>query len=272
MRNPHNSADYARVERLLKRTLASVCGQTDADFRVIVVANQQPGFALPENVEVVLVDFAPPDSHRGSRISMKAIRRDKGTKLAVGVLAARRIGATHVMQFDADDFVSRNIAAFVNARSDQQGWYFDRGYVLYERRDLLRAMSDFHQTCGTSFVLRQDLYGPADLGLDASQDEIYAAFGADVITDVLGSHPATLALLAARGVTLQPLPFRGATYVLETGENWSGECYQGFGWPVRPSLRREFGFPPRPMRESISSFLASTARLARRRLPAPAHG
>jgi hypothetical protein len=270
VRNPHNSTDYERVEMLLQRTLKSVCSQTDRDFRVIVVANRPPSFALPENVELIVVDFPPPDTYKGSQITNRAIRRDKGTKLAVGLLAARRLGASHVMQFDADDFVSRHIAAFVNARAGQEGWYFEKGYVLYERRGLLKGISNFHENCGTSFVLRQDLYGPAELELDATQDAIYAAFGEDVVTHVLGSHLETLAHFAARGIELSPLPFPGATYVLETGENWSGELYPGFGWPVRPSLTREFGFSRPPVIPSILSLLASISALAQRRLQASA--
>jgi hypothetical protein len=270
VRNPHNSTDYERVEMLLQRTLKSVCSQIDRDFRVIVVASRAPSFALPENVEVIVVDFPPPDSHKGPQIKNKAIRRDKGTKLAVGLLAARRLGATHVMQFDADDFVSRHISAFVNAHAEQEGWYFDRGYVLYERRGLLKGINNFHENCGTSFVLRQDLYGPADLELDATQDEIYEAFGEDVVTHVLGSHLTTLAHFAARGIELAPLPFPGATYVVETGENWSGGVYPGFGWPVRPSLTREFGFSRPPVVPSILSLLASAPALAQRRRQASA--
>lgn len=268
VRNPHNSTDYGRVERLLQRSLESVCSQTSPDFRVIVVTSRRPSFDVPEKVEVVEVGFPPPDSHKGSQISIAAIRRDKGTKLAVGVLAARRMGATHVMQFDADDFVSRRLTTFVTDRPRQEGWYINKGYVLYERRGLVKGVSDFHENCGTSFVLREDLYGPADLELDASQEAIYEAFGADVVTDVLGSHPNTLAHFAARGIGLQPLPFHGATYALETGENWSGELYPGFGWPVRPSLTREFGFPRPPLLPSIRSFSAFLTANARRRMRA----
>ncbi len=270
VRNPHNSTDYGRVELLLRRTLRSVCAQTDRDFRVIVVTNRPPSFTVPEKVEVIRVDFPAPDSHEGSQISVEAIRRDKGTKLAVGVLAARRLDATHVMQFDADDFLSRDIAAFVNSHAGEQGWYFSKGYVFYARRGLIKGVANFHENCGTSFVLREDLYGRADLELDATQDAIYAAFGSDVVTDVLGSHPKTLAHFAARGIELAPLPFHGATYALETGENWSGELYPGFGWPVTPKLTREFGFQRPALLPSVVSFVSGTSALARRRLRASA--
>jgi hypothetical protein len=267
VRHPHNATDYSRVERLLRRTLASVCAQNDPNFRAIVVANRPLRFATPKMVETVVVDFPAPSDHHGAQIDREAILRDKGTKLAVGVLAARRHPATHIMPFDADDFVSRRLAGFVNNHPTATGWYLPKGHAYYERRGLTRHLDNFHERCGTSFVIRQDLYGPADLPVTATQDALYDGFGEFVVRELLGSHRVALKHLRATGTPLQPLPFRGAAYTLETGENWSGDGLAGFAWPVRRTLEHEFGLPRSPLSLSMAgAFVKGAATAAAHKL------
>jgi hypothetical protein len=264
VRHPQNAADYGRVERLLQRTLASVCAQDDRNFRVVVVANQPLSFATPKEVETVVVDFPAPSAHRGPQTGRDAILHDRGTKLAVGLVAARQHDPAHIMRFDADDFVSRHIAGFANANSSHPGWYVNGGHAYYERQGLTRRVDDFHEKCGTSFVIRHDLYGSADLPLDATQDALYNGFGEFVVRELLGSHRAAEKYLADMGTPLEPLPFRGAVYTLETGENHSGEKVGGFAWPVGRRLEREFGLPraagPAALRDLIRSGVAATSR------------
>lgn len=263
VRHPHNATDYSRVERLLQRTLTSVCAQNDRDFRVVVVANQPLSVATTKEVETVVVDFPPPSDHHGSQIDREAILRDKGTKLAVGLLAARRHPATHIMPFDADDFVSRRLAGFVNNHPNDTGWYIPKGHVYYERRGLTRRINNFHERCGTSFVIRQDLYGSADLPVTMTQDALYEGFGEFVVRELLGSHKVALEHFCAVGTPLQPLPFRGAAYTLETGENWSGDGVAGFAWPVRRTLEHEFGLPRSPLSLSVAgNFIRGAATAA----------
>ena len=266
VRHPQNATDYSRVERLLQRTLASVCAQTDPNFRAVVVANRPLSFATPGAVETVVVDFPAPSDHQSAQIDREAILRDKGTKLAVGVLAARKHPATHIMPFDADDFVSRRLAGFVNEHPSAAGWYIRKGHAYYERRGLTRHIDNFHERCGTSFVIRQDLYGPADLPVTVAQDALYDGFGEFAVRELLGSHRTALEHFAATGTPLQPLPFRGAAYTLETGENWSGDGVAGFAWPVRRTLEREFGLPRSPLDGSvIRNFIRSAASAALRK-------
>lgn len=40
IRHPNSSHNYIRVWEILKKTLYSVCGQSNENFRVIVVANE----------------------------------------------------------------------------------------------------------------------------------------------------------------------------------------------------------------------------------------
>jgi hypothetical protein len=114
--------------------------------------------------------------------------------------------------------------------------------------------------------MRQDLYGPADLPVTVTQDALYENFGEFVVRELLGSHKVALEHFRAVGTPLQPLPFRGATYTLETGENWSGDTVAGFAWPVRRALQHEFGLPRHPWRLMVLNFARSVAVSMRRRL------
>ncbi len=122
VRHPHNSSDYTRVESLLRSTLASVCAQTVQDFRVVVVCNRRPAGSFPPQVEFVVVDFPPPSVEAGPMTGREAVLLDKGTKLAVALVAAQRHHPDYVMKFDADDFVSRRLVGFL-ATQEGPGWF-----------------------------------------------------------------------------------------------------------------------------------------------------
>jgi hypothetical protein len=262
--HPDFSADYGRVEDLLERTLASVCAQRDGAFRVTVVGNRAPRFALPVETEFVEVDFPAPRRGRGWSPETGF---DKGTKVAVGVLAAMRHAPDHVMVFDADDFVSDRLAAFTNSDPDANGWYLTNGYAYSDAQRIIRRIDGFHGVCGTSIIVKPHLYGVPDLGVTASQAELEAGFGSFTIRELLGNHRETVAHLAAAGTPLRPLPFQGAVYTLATGQNWSARAMDNFALPVPRRLAREFGLPvsstdPRAAAHSAHSF----ARAVRRRL------
>ncbi|CAM3910713.1 hypothetical protein H7J08_02195 [Mycobacterium frederiksbergense] len=55
---------------------------------------------------------------------------DKGTKVGIGLIAAREFGPEYVMQVDADDFVHRDLVSFVNSHHGHPGWVLKRG-VMY---------------------------------------------------------------------------------------------------------------------------------------------
>ena len=61
----------------------------------------------------------------------------------------------------------------------------------------------FDHVCGSSRIVRTDLYRMPDT---------FESAAADVITDMLGSHRQIARLLAERGTPLSPLPFPAAIY------------------------------------------------------------
>lgn len=247
IRHPHNSHSYGRVLSLLRASLKSVCAQTDQDFRVIVVANQEDhiGFAHP-NVEWLVVDFPPPSEHSGPRTGINAVRRDKGCKYAAGLSRAREYAPDFVMFFDADDLVHREITAFCNARKDESGWYVDHGFVWRHGTHIYGRMEEFYKWCGTCNIVKFDLFNwPRRLSVASSREEIEEILGEDFVHRILGAHPFTVDYFAARGAPLAPLPFAGAVYVRGTDENHSGLFYGSVlrSWPkiINRTFCDEFG-------------------------------
>jgi hypothetical protein len=186
------------VSSLFERCLKSVCNQTSAAFKVIVVCHEKPPieFGHPA-VTYESVDFPVPDANHHP-----SLNQDKYRKRARGYVLARRFGPTHVMQVDGDDCVSNRLAEFVERNPRAQGWFFDSGYFYRDgaRRIYLKKQG-FHQWCGTSHIVRHDLLKLPESGnLDDS--------------DLPSLSPLRVKKrLGEMGAPLLPLPFPGSVYV-----------------------------------------------------------
>jgi hypothetical protein len=243
LRHPQNSADYSRVESLLRDTLTSVVRQTCDDYVVVIVGNRRPEFALPDRTHFVEVDFAPPSGVKGPHTGRASVIWDKGTKTAVGLIAARAFDPDYVMPFDADDFVHRGIAEFAQSRRGGAGWVITRGWVYSRARNAYAFRRKFFRICGTSFIVPFDAYEvPADLTVSATQREIAAAFGERL--ENLLEHGYAFDWWREHGRRLEPLPFAGAVYHVDTGENHSGNMLVGPALPYAAHLHRDFGIRP----------------------------
>src|SRR5947209_7019462 len=211
LRHPQNSADYGRVESLLQDTLASLTRQSCGDYTVIIVGNRRPAFPLPARATFVEVDFPPPSDLKGPRTGRASVIWDKGTKTAVGLIAARALRPEYVMPFDADDFVHREVAAFTREHPGRAGWVVTRGWVYSRVRNAYALRRNFFRICGTSFIVPFEAYQvPPDLSESATQPEIAAAFG-DRLENIL-EHGYAYDWFKDHGRDLEPLPFTGAVY------------------------------------------------------------
>jgi hypothetical protein len=186
------------VSRLFERCLKSVCKQTSAAFRVIVVCHEKPtiDFNHPA-VTYASVDFPVPDANHHP-----SLNQDKYRKRARGFILARQFMPSHVMQVDADDCVSNRLAEFVERNSQAHGWFCDSGYFYRDgaRRIYLKKQG-FHHWCGTSHIFRHDLLKlPESTDLDDS--------------DLPSLSPLRMKhSLLKMTAPLAPLPFPGAVYV-----------------------------------------------------------
>jgi hypothetical protein len=205
---------WDHVTRLCERTLKSICGQTSSAFKAIVACHEKPDidFSHPA-VSYVSVDFPLPDfkDHR-------ALNRDKYRKLVAGFAAARELGATHVMEVDADDCVSNRLAEWVERNPKSPGWFFDSGFIYRDgSRRIYRKRQDFYYWCGTSNIVRQDL-----LEIPERFEDAFRLLGhsrlKERLTD-LGDAPASL-------------PFPGAVYV-QTKHGEANHHRGMLGWALR---------------------------------------
>jgi hypothetical protein len=202
------SKDWHVTSRLFERTLRSVCNQTTDDFDVLVVCNERPTTTFHHpNLRYLEVDFPAPEPEYGPRVD------DRAKRVVAGLLALDRPAVTHVMSVDADDYVSRRLAAFVAEHPDDNGWYVDDGYELQEGSRLIRhRTTGFYQRCGTCNIIRRDLFTLPDTLQDYHRMTGFDRF--------IGGHPHARGDLEARGHPLQPLPFAGAVYLRDrSGES-----------------------------------------------------
>lgn len=255
LRHPQNSADYGHVESLLKDTLESISRQTSDDFVAIVVGNRKPTIPLPRRTHFVQVDFPPPSALRGPCTGRLPSVWDKCTKLGIGLIAARDFGPEYVMLADADDFVHRDLAAFTGAHPGHAGWVMKRGLIYSRKRNAYGVRRHLHRICGSSHIVPFDAYDvPPALTVSATQQEVAHAFH-DYAERALGGHRYAYEWWADRGRHLQPLPFAGAVYHVDHGENHSGSQLVGPGMPYRSHLERDFGI--RPSRGAASTIWCS---------------
>jgi len=216
VRHPANSRDWGRQIATLRQTIASVAAQDGPGWRAVVVANTGAELPpMPEGFEVERVEFSPNPMHdrngHAPEDVFDAVRLDKGRRVLAGALRARR--SRYLMVMDDDDFVSRKLAGFVRAHDGANGWAFHDGYVWGEGRRLTYREPAFSDLCGTSHIVRTDLYDLPSSGAEAETG---------YVKQMLGSHRFVALRLAAAGSALSPLPFPGAIYRIGHAGSHSG--------------------------------------------------
>lgn len=206
VRHPENSADWSRLKANLAQTVQSIAAQTNDDWRGIIIANEGSDLPpLPARFDVEWVQFPPNARHAMDSASreevLDAFRFDKGRRVLRGMLRAR--DSRFFMIVDDDDFVSARITAYAAKHPDANGWTIDVGYVWNDGGSLLYRHSALNHVCGSSLIIRSDLYRLPQTFEDATPD---------YIKTMLGSHRRIADLLAERGTPLASLPFPGAIY------------------------------------------------------------
>lgn len=215
VRHQDNARDWRRIKRTLSETMRSISHQEVNGWKAVIVANH--GADLPnllKGFEVKWVDFPPNEISMQSNVKMEqfyeALRSDKGRRILAGMLHAGEMG--HVMVVDDDDFVSRRLTSFVAENPGANGWFIRDGYIWSDGGWLLFRPADFSRICGTSHIIRADLF-QLPPSLEAA-DEAY-------IRRILGSHIFLHDHLGAAGTPLAPLPFIGAVYRIGHAESYT---------------------------------------------------
>lgn len=202
--------DWDRVSLCFNRCLASLFGQTNDDFRVIVALHDKPDLdvAHDERLHILEVDHPPPRSLTEQMV-------DKGQKIHLIANHIRAAGGGPVMKVDADDLVSNRLAQHVVDHPGHHGWYMEDGYEYLFGAERVRHCPRFHRLCGTSTIVNyeaDELPAGAD---DARHDDVADRY------HIRAPHERTHTLRQSIGKPLERLPFVGAMYVVDTQDNHS---------------------------------------------------
>lgn len=232
--NPKVSNSWQRVLRLFERSIQSICNQTSPDFRVVVVCNQKPNidFCHP-HIIYLEVDFSP------NSLDVYAKTMDRGQRVLYGLQWSQRLKPSHVMFVDADDCISNRIAEFVAANHNCEGWVMQQGYMYKEGAnwiyDVPSRKKPFNLMCGTSNIIRTDLYELDPVRL----------LDTEFMLEYYGKHMYITEYLKQQKTVIKPLPFNGAVYVVENGENYYCTHFSRY-MPKRlvPKLRTLHNYRP----------------------------
>lgn len=215
IKSPKVSNSWEQVSRLFERCVRSICNQTSPEFRVIVVCHEKPHikFSHPHilyhEVDLPIIKLDPEQKYKSARYYCEERNKDKERKILMGMVHARTLKPSYVMPVDADDCVSKRLAEFVNRNSHSNGWFISDGYEYQEgsRRIYLRK-GNFNMRCGTCNILRYDLLDlPENINYDKPRHQF------------LPGHHDVEKFMLRQGTPLEPLPFPGAIYITEHGEN-----------------------------------------------------
>ncbi len=98
-----------------------------------------------------------------------------GTKLLIGILAAKEYGPDYIAIFDGDDYVGSDISAYSNSHPDQNGWLMTYGYKLAGNQ--VAPIFAANSFCGTgnmiNYALMADFIGEK-VSKTSTQNELFA--------------------------------------------------------------------------------------------------
>ncbi|TVP56095.1 MAG: glycosyltransferase family 2 protein [Nodularia sp. (in: Bacteria)] len=194
LKNSKTSKSWDLTCKLFERCIKSVCNQTSANFRVVVVCSEIPQIEFHHpSINYVEVDFPLPTSEYKSK------ELDKGKRLLTGLAYAERFAPSHIMIVDADDCVSSHLAEFVSQNQHCNGWFVNKGYVYRKNSQLIyfRAKA-FSQLCGSGVIVKYD----------HKFDYLFK--------NAIYDHKVKC---LKDGSLLEPLPFIGGIYIIGNGEN-----------------------------------------------------
>ncbi|MGL1957620.1 MAG: hypothetical protein OCD00_09930 [Colwellia sp.] len=206
IRHHENAPNWDGTMNNLRQTIKSIQGQSENDWRCIIVANKGAKLIdLPDGFEACLVEFPPNKLHLQGGNSegdfLEAITIDKGSRVLAGLLYAKKLN--YFMVVDDDDFIHCDLVKFAKNNSADNGWYFDKGYIWGDGGRFILKYLNFYLCCGTSHIVKASL-----ITLPNTFDNIDIQY----TKDMFGSHIKIKNALDIMGTPLAPLPFYGAIY------------------------------------------------------------
>lgn len=244
LRSKGASKNWEHVVKIFRRTLRSVCAQTDPDFRVLVACHDIPESKEPydSRVEFLVADTPVPTNRDEMML-------DKGWKLSMIGKRVRELGGGYTMIVDADDLISNRIADYVNSHPGENGFVSDYGFVYNDGFLYMKKIWGLHRICGSCIIVN---YVPEELP-DTLPENLWDNTPMDRWL-IRKPHTAMLQALEQQGKPLAKMPFPTTIYVRNTGDNHSMLGGDDLSWkrkaellvrrrlPIHSPLGREFGF------------------------------
>jgi hypothetical protein len=213
--------DFSVVEHNFELTARSICSQTDQNFLLIVVCCSIPQINFEhKNIHYHTVDFLPATNTTDTTSK----RIDKATKIVSGLLYLKKYNPNYVHIFDADDWVSRKLNAFLNnSPLNKVGWYISSGYVVDLSTNRRQLKYGLNRYCGSTFIcnfttLMKCLSIKSTLRETSTQEEILKYVPKHILLDVIDSH-GYLEFYSSNKLSYKKVPFNALTWVRNTGEN-----------------------------------------------------
>ena len=225
LRHPETANNYIRVEQLFELCARSVCSQTHNDIRFIVVCNQTPniGFEDPR-IQYAEVDFPIPRKLEENPRPTSHKNLDKGLKILLGTWLSLEYSPKYIFIVDADDWLDRHVADYVDEHDEQQGGFVvDRSYMVnlkrmsYKRRR--GGASNFGSTiCPSLPTMLATFPELLRYRTQPTYQDLIGAFDSRKLIDLIGGH-----WLAhhwrRKGRAFERFPFFAASWILDNGEN-----------------------------------------------------
>lgn len=222
LRSKLSTKQWDKVLADFNNTLHSIFNQTCNDFRVYVGCNEIPVLfeEYDDRLRFVTVDLPVPNSwEEGCRnrswkllACAKQIKKDYSELCVAG-------GGVFVFPVDADDFVNRNIAKFVQEHPEANGFKSKDGYRWMKGSRIMTVSPYFG---GTMNIIK--MY-PDDFPDELPDGRL--SFTKEMAMELTKRYPIRWYDIevekkyADLGKPLSRLPFRSTIYVLGTGANIS---------------------------------------------------
>lgn len=203
LKSPQVSRNWSLVSALCCRTLNSILRQTCPDLKIILVCNEPPEQCPTDSRLEIVIDTFPVPQNRSE------IFRDQKVKVKRGMLACQGFEQGYVMRMDADDFIHRELVSFVKKHTGVNGWYFNKGFVYQEGSRWIYLRNNFHYSTASSHIVwltEKDL----PQSMNTPDNEYFVD---------LWQHLKLRKTCEEQGRTLQPMPFRAATYTIGHSES-----------------------------------------------------
>ena len=211
------SKDWHLANLMLERTARSICGQTSANFKLIIIYSDKPEINFL-NDHIHYIPYLDPEitvsqiedfdfMSQWFTVEFAERMMDKSRKITVGCNLAKELGCNYLMAIDSDDMISNKIAEYVNEKAGSKcaGWRISNGYLYNEGSNLMVKNNQIWAMNGSTHIIRADLVPNPDFKRDFKL----------ISYNLFQQHAYTYQrIIDFNSEKLSELPFAGTVYLI----------------------------------------------------------